>query len=391
MNEDLHKFNQSPISANEGWKEMQQLLDQHMPLKDEIAERRNFASYFIAASILLVLVFTSLKINETYPKIVNSGSIYTPPGLVQMATTGFSNSTIDKEVTRFVPTNKTAWASSNTKSEGNTKAVNSGNSKTTRAEAVTERILTTNKDIIATDVAETIKEKPALQLSVDKAVNTPLESVKNKKRHVKHLWEVSAGIGLNKSLISANATGEPNALVEVKYNVNPRFYISSGIAPYSLVKNNIGGVSKSIWVNDTARNISMYKETTTFDRLHYLDIPVTAGFNVTKHISVQAGLQVSFLINKKTSKSIEPYDFSMNRVNVPTYASIMAAMPGSTAEYDVRPKNIDSRVLAGVRYNYRKFAVGLTYQQGLSPLLKNGSINNGKNKLLSLNLLIKLK
>lgn len=387
MNKDLHKHNEPLISAEDGWKQMQQLLDENLPLK--LIKRNRFTQYLVASSILIMLMLPSLQLDEN--SLIKSSVSTTRNTLgkidnknqTAISLHNLNNATVQDLVFFNVASIKKKRTNPSLRNDEN----HIINIRAKTVSAVTVRAIEEKTTTIID--YNPVKRIDSFTTRTIHSENTQSDK-KNRISLQKKSWTFSAGVAANLPIANNAINVRPNPVFELKYNFTPRFYFSTGISPYTFVNNSTGAISKAVYLNDTVNNISMDKETTLYDHFHYLDIPVSLGVNVTKRIALQAGLQVSFLLNNKEKKVLEGYDFLMNRLTVPA-TLVMSLVPDATTEYDVKVKNIDYRILAGIRYNLNKASLGLTYQQGLTSILTNSSGSSSKNNLVSLDLLVKIK
>ena len=201
---------------------------------------------------------------------------------------------------------------------------------------------------------------------------------------------MQAGAGLNISM-GKYQVPQPYPTFDIKYATGRRFYLSTGIAVFSPVATSgISGIEKTVYVNDTLNNVSMYNEKIEYKRLHYIDLPVIAGWQLSNKVSVQAGIQLSRLISSKSSTASEPYDFNMNRV----YADVGTLLPTAApppVENNIEIRKMDYCLLGGIEYNLNKQAsISLQYQQGLRPVLTGISAPDKRNSLITLKVKVRI-
>ncbi len=386
MSEDLryYFFNNEedgnmPISADQGWDKMSALLNAHMPEKKSVVKRL-FKPYLITLLFITACVMFSLPLTENDRKAyaektaLAHHSDHTPSAAVnpsiasnklkEFVRSPLPQTSIDvhKAVQQLIQNNH-ATATTNT-------LLHDGDSNSYRQPVNIEATKTT-PIIIAKETATTAAEKPS---------SSPQKiKIKNKGQ-----WTLQAGAGLNISM-GKYQVPQPYPTFDLKYATGRRFYLSTGIAIFSPVATSgISGIEKTVYVNDTLNNVSMYNEKIVYKRLHYIDLPVIAGWQLSEKLSIQAGVQFSRLISSKSSTASEPYDFNMNRV----YADVGTLLPTAAAppvENNIAIRKMDYRLLGGIEYNVNKKAsIGLQYQQGLRPVLTGISAPDKRNSLITL-------
>ncbi len=386
MNRDIHHITDLPITGNEGWQQMQLLLNERMPAKKQWLNKRLLVSYAATTLLITALLFISLQLNTT---ILFSGMARnTGLAIVQKSTATVLPSAINsfKKSTRvvisannFANYNKNISPLFLNKKLDLPLHLNALNSSATIAEQLME-----NTD----ENSET--DKP-LNTTINNAVESPAVAAKNTvalplnktvKTKRNGYWSLLAGISIN-VVTGKHQHLQPYPVAVAKYNINSIFYLAASMAAYSPVASNIRGVSQTMYVNDTANNIRLDKETTARP-LYYADIPITAGINISKKWSVQGGIQLSVLLNKKTNKTITSYDY--RNQSPPVYPMIATS---AEQEYTMPVRNVDYRFITGLRYTINKTVIGIDYQYALQPAGKG--IHNSRNKVVALSAVFKIK
>ena len=396
MNEYLHN-GEPAISANAGWQEMQFLLEEHLPVKKSTGFSRQLLQYAAAVLLFILLVLTSLQLNNKFLptnnitsnnkkvtfndiKLNNPGpslplnknnpvSNEFPAGLQGLANDHFSAVTSDEEQLLFMNQQAAGTAIVSAKS---------GESESVNAQMIVENI-----------EKQALDRNPALGKKITGTVSSIPVSKPNEQMRPASLWQLNAGIGINADLHS-NQTLQPYPFAEAKLNINKRIYLAAGLAAWSPVSTTTTGISKTVYLNDTINNIRLYNEKTTFSRVRYADIPVSIGVNISKNFSVQTGLQISVLLNKKTKSDLEPYDYQMNSVALPLRSPTYITAAPEQHDYDVQLRKIDYRFITGVKYQLKKTTVGLTYQHGLQTS-GIGNTSKNRNQVLALNVSFQIK
>ncbi|MEO5892351.1 MAG: hypothetical protein ABIQ31_19035 [Ferruginibacter sp.] len=395
MSEDLHDITEPVISANDGWRQMQALLNEHLPVEVSILRRRQSLRYAFAAALLLVLLFPTLQLDNKFSTITANKKTFQPITAFRTANSFLTLNKTTRVVTiNKLPRNITLLKNTSVHFSYQDKQVlavqqdkinqpaAAANSPGNRAEKIINGMI--EKQTVNRLSAATV---------VTKATSASAYPKSNKKAIAKASWSLSGGIAMN-TAFSNSQDLQPYPIAEARYNITPVFYLAAGLSAWSPVSTSTGGLSKTIYLNDTINNISLYNETTTYSRLRYADIPLTMGVNITKNISIQSGIQVSVLLNKRTTKVLAPYDFQMNSITPP----ISLSNPLSTAtaanmqkDYEVKVHHIDYRFVAGLRYTQKKTTVGLMYQQGLRYVGRGANTNKNSNQVLTLNVLFQIK
>lgn len=391
MSEDLryYFFNNEeegnmPVSADEGWDKMCALLNTHMPEK-KVALKKLFKPYlisllFITACVMFYLPLTENRKTEAYAKRT-----------ALMHADDLQNTTINSSASSNKLKAHFRLSQPQTKIDVH-KAVqqliqNNHVTANTNASLHDENPAGYRQPI---DI-KTIESIPII-LEKDTASNTSEKSASSQKISIKNKckWTLQAGAGLNISM-GKYQVPQPYPTFDIKYATGRRFYVSTGIAIFSPVATSgISGIEKTVYVNDTLNNVSMYNEKIEYKRLHYIDLPVIAGWQLSDKISVQAGIQLSRLISSKSSTASEPYDFNMNRV----YADVGTLLPTAApppVENNIEIRKMDYRLLGGIEYNLnRQASISLQYQQGLRPVLTGYSAPDKRNSLITLKVKVKI-
>ena len=184
----------------------------------------------------------------------------------------------------------------------------------------------------------------------------------------------------------------PYPAVVLRYNVSNKYFLSLGLAPGSHVSTENRAVTKTVYVNDLVNNIQFYNAVNHYHDIAYADIPLLAGINISKNISLQAGLQASVLLKAKSKTYIEPYDFQMRLAGGASSGFVTnTAAPVSETHYKVEARNMDYRFTSGIQYNINKLTVNLMYQYSLKPVLIGDLTSGNVNQLVTFNVQFKIK
>jgi len=345
MIEDVHIEDDLPIPAATGWQEMHALLNKEMPVR-KYSRRFVLFSLIPIAAMLILFLSVSIRLNHDY---------FTTSFYYQ---TGNGNATInilDKE-------NKNLVSIERIKN-------NNGFHKIWRAK--NDKAVTTNTSIETRNnnssihpvhlVASPEKSKPFLkQVASINLIDIPVANTKPSFKK----WSIYAGAAVNIAT-AGNQNFQPYPAIDVRYYLSPRVFVSSGLSLFSPAQGTVSAVSKIVPVNDVLTNTSEYNEITSYSKMLYADLPIKFGVQLNKNIAIEAGLQSSLLLSKKTSVEKIAYDFQMNRIDPAavntSYAP--AAMPVQT--FEVKTPVMDYRFISGMHYQIRKTSVGLYYQHSI--------------------------
>ncbi|MBL0358577.1 MAG: hypothetical protein IPP72_17705 [Chitinophagaceae bacterium] len=388
MPEELDMNEELPFSSGAGWLEMKALLDSNLPVKKS-ATPMGLTHCMITALMFAILLFSSLHLGEGLSTLrVEANSPTVSPessaGIISIAP-GRNNYSISKSNSSTTMLEKIdkAFLTSNGDSPFETAG---------EANAVSISRLNENSSIQHTfnDIPES-KGRAGIVKSIS-LNNQPYFSITTaltRRGQQATTWEVAAGIGINMAAGKQQHL-QPYPVAEVKYNLNAKFYVAGGLSVFSPAPATVAGVTKTVYVNDTANNIRLYNDVVNYNQLRYVDLPLSVGVNISRKISFQTGLQASFLLSKTGKKTKESYDFQMNNVNFPVNPIAgMAANPGQ--DFNVQVRNVDYRFVAGIKYKQGKMSAGLTYQHGLQSPGMGMNTSKERNQFFTLNLLYNIK
>jgi hypothetical protein len=390
MNDELYNMTEPSISANDGWHQMQTLLNEHLPIKRQIFNSNQQLPYVYTLTFLVIFLFSTLQLNNLIVRISAGGNVSR-----SILNAGRSPNTIGL--------NKNKPFLTLTNFPGNFTLIKKNTALLNFNEDPVWRINRNNSNIIIHNTTESNKESMMndfIKRKPGNPVNTPVATIPGdailpskdpgNNEIEKSSWSLFGGIGLNAS-VSNSQNLQPYPFAEARYNITPHIYVAAGLSAWSPVSTGTSGISKTIYLNDTINNISLYNENTIYNHLHYTDIPLSVGINVTKNISIQSGIQMSVLLNKRTKKVSSPYDFQMNRISAPVIAPLTPMAANMQTDYDVRLHKIDYRFFAGIRYTLKKKAVGIMYQHGLQSIGSGIHTKKNSNHVFTLNVLFQIK
>jgi hypothetical protein len=239
------------------------------------------------------------------------------------------------------------------------------------------------------DISER-KNKMSIPVNALTAFNFHTNLFHVNKHQRKKSMEFAAGIGMN---IAAGERQnlQPYPVAEVKCNLSSRFYIAAGLSLLSPVAGNVSGISKTVYVNDTVNNISLYNEVVSYKHLSYIDVPLSVGVNINKKWMFQSGVQLSVLVNKRKKKTLQPYDFQMNNIDMPFSSPLVGLAANPHQEFNVGIPNIDYRFIAGIKYKINRTTAGLFYQHTLPSAALGNNKSTVSKGLFTFNLMYQFK
>ena len=428
MSEDLRYYffdnepdKQPPISAEAGWNNMRQMLDAEMPVSSK-GRKHRFAFWISAALVGVSLIFLStrlynnnqqgLSLTQNNKPVIENKEATTENNIVNTqqdkAVTEIEQSTNNSKPDNLVTKQNGVALKHNTVPFTTAKSLANNDKQQTLAtinnhQPYNEPFNINNVNSAAV-TNNTVEENTAIKNGVavneeskeskeTTATTADAKKKKNAETNVKPgSWQINAGAAMNFSLSNTLKGLQPFPFAEVKYNVTPKFFVSGSVALLSPVASKASGVKKTVYVNDTSVDVSRYNEKLNFKTLTYADVALTAGINLSKRFSVNAGLQASRLITTKQYTSLDPYDFASNRVNVVDIAGI-SPNPSAAPVYNnqVDARKLDLRYVAGINYNINKLSFSLQYQGSTKPILKGESVSNTKNQLINLRVAYRFK
>lgn len=409
MSEDLRYYffdheadEQPPISPDEGWKSMQQILDKEMPVSSK--RRRRFLFFFIASLAGIMLLATSIPLKNYF---VITSTNTTKKEKVVVNTQKEKDALQGEDLQK---NNNTSSLTANNISEtrvvapGNEKITSNNNnpalfSKKTEQQLLVSDAATQNKvdqDKSAQSNKQSIvieNKQPVSSSNKDDSKEQKTEVTvnnSNKKKSTNNFkpgWQLNAGIGINVSFENSLRSLRPYPFAELNYNFSKRFFASASLGLFSPVGTKASGVEKTVYVNDTSYNVSRYNKMLNYKRLDYIDVALSGGIKINNKLSLQAGMQVSRLLHSSKGKSLEPYDFNSNIIqtqiiDVTTLPVTPSAAPIYTNTVNVQ--KYDIRYLAGINYDLKKISLGIQYQAALNPVLKGTDVSGNKNKMITL-------
>lgn len=395
MKQYLHNSDELFESPQYGWEQMQFLLEKNLPQKETNRSAVPLLTIFIAASLLILFLLSSLVITNTgryFNWGVKGNSQFLAQNNVLSATDQVPAATMltlnNEAIQPFHSAGDKAQANNiaaNGPLTGNHAAILSFFPATAMPYRENDKAWSnslgsiTNTTIKA--VAYTAENIPSADSSKPAAKNKPQR---------KGSWDLLAGLGVNAS-IGEKQNLQPYPMATLRYNVNKKLFVALGAAVASPVSVSSKGISKTVLLNDSARNVNFYNNVKHYSRLSYVDIPLTAGVKIGKRFAVQAGVQASVLLDSKTTTAIDKYDFQMN-MSTDFPGTLLTSAPAVSEEnYTVKARKIDYRFTGGIQYTVNKASFHLNYQYAPKAALSGEHVSRAKNELISVGVQFKLK
>ncbi|MDB5279557.1 MAG: hypothetical protein JWR61_4512 [Ferruginibacter sp.] len=392
MSKRLHNSDELFDSPQYGWEELKVLLDKNLPVR----RKSNFSMVRagVAASLTALLLLSSLLTHDNYLQLVPQNNYLVKTIENKEPGTSKAEQQVMSPVRKFSVKKPFIHDAAN-----NNSAEMKVNENTINPQMLPEGEV---PDLVGIDHADLEKED---YLSLENPFSKSRHLIRplpigsgnmqlsgkavNEMQHKNKLL-FSAGVDVN-VIPGQRQNLQPFPAAEMLYKASPNFYVSMGLTAGAVVATSGHGVSKTIYVNDTANNIQFYNKVTSYTRLYYADIPVMAGVKLGKRLSAEGGVQASILLGTKSKESIDKYDFQMRQANVPQNTFMGAAAAAPENNYKVSPLKMDYRLVGGLRYSMNKVALDLTYQYALRPAFEGKQVTAARNQLLTFKIFYHLK
>jgi hypothetical protein len=400
MNRHLHNSDEIYNSAQHGWEQMKFLLDKNLPASNKKNSRQLYMTFTITASLTAIFLFSSLILkNNHHQNLLSnhlSNSAASQPLMNKInqhshteiyAVSSRKSLKIKTQHSSVPPLNfseKEEVVHSETQS--NTRLLTLAKITFDQTNDHDIKQLTENLE------AQNKRAKMHEHVSANDSLNSNSVSINNKVkiRDNENNWNLSLGLGVN-GMIGQRQNVQPYPVTEAHYNISPRFYMAIGLSIGSPASTDSYGISKTVYLNDTANNVQLYNKVTTYNRLNYADIPLIAGINISKRLSIRGGAQVSFLLNTKNTISMEKYDFQMRLSNSLPITPSFGTAAAIEKNYTVNESKIDCRITTGFQYSISKTSFNLMYQYSVKPMLTGDYVVSKKSQLITFNVLYRLK
>jgi hypothetical protein len=184
-------------------------------------------------------------------------------------------------------------------------------------------------------------------------------------------WSFSIGLGANapgsfrKNKSTGHASWDPGVypIATVEYRLSPRWSIAAGVAaPAPVAYSNMPTHTVLYIAADSLQNNTQTTASQRLARLTYLDIPLTAEYRVLRHLTLEAGFQLSTLLSKEEETMTKNTPV---RGFIAPYATTNVYYPGSPPIAQAEVTKIDPRYLLGLNYTFHRFSAELQYQAGI--------------------------
>ena len=152
----------------------------------------------------------------------------------------------------------------------------------------------------------------------------------------------------------------------VQYRMTPRWNLSLGIgAPSPVSYANMPTATDLYIAADTLQNNTQTTTSQKIARLVFADIPLTVGYQVMNHLSLQAGVQLSCLLSQQDETVSVNTPLRGAFIPLALSTSALIYYPGNHDPLRANVAKIDPRGLVGVNYQLHRFSASLQYQAGL--------------------------
>lgn len=392
MKQYLHNSDALFDSPQYGWEQLQLLLEKNLPQKETNRRAVPLLTIFVAASLLILFLLSSIGLKNTGGHFVPGNTTLSHLSVQhnKIAAVAADPIKLASDITALTPDHPVERLLGNA---GITGQVFSDNHLPVLASYPATAMPYREAGSAWSDVLASIVNDPGKKTAytaVEKTIpNDSSKPAAKKAQRKKGSWDLLAGVGVNAS-IGEKQNLQPYPVATVRYNMNKKLFVALGAAVASPVSVSSKGISKTVLLNDSARNVSFYNDVKHYSRLSYVDIPLTAGVKIGKRFSVQAGVQASVLLNSKTTTAIDKYDFQLN-ISTDFPGTLINAPAVSEENYTVKAKKIDYRITGGVQYTANKASFHLNYQYAPSAALSGEHVSPAKNELISVGVQFKLK
>lgn len=381
MDKDLHTGNFF-ISADMGWQQMERALNIHMPVKKPSAKKQLPAllpAIILSACLLLSCLHTG---TDGFQYRVSSASLKHPAANAGTISAGAHPPAV---VAKDVPARAGIAIVSNDRGI----FLHAGfPEKLLPATGFNAPVLSAYAD----EYINAAGHESMIALNNRQKPSEPEQSpARPPARTAAGRFSLLAGIGMNLSYREKNQHLQPYPAIRVQYRFNSGICLAAGVSLFSPVAGQVSGISKKVFINDTASNVQYMQETTRQARLQYADIPLTLGYRISRKWSIESGVQLSVLMQKRTTRTGQYLDYQLNDVDRPYQALLQPSAVAPQEQYPVKVRPLDPRLIAALRYDLRRVSLGVSWQYALQ---KNGSTSNAsssRNQLVSATALFRLK
>jgi hypothetical protein len=192
-------------------------------------------------------------------------------------------------------------------------------------------------------------------------------------RNPRHLprWSFDIGLAANTPGSFRKIDNEGQAKLEpgvypvvfVSYRLSTRWSVSMGLSgPAPVAYSNSPAVTSLYVAADSLQNVSQTTANQKLARLTYLDIPLMMRYQLFNHLTIEAGVQASYLLEQQNATTTVTAPV---RGFIPLYATTNIYYPGNHDPMTPQAKKIDPRCLMGLNYQFHRFSAEVQYEAGL--------------------------
>jgi hypothetical protein len=167
--------------------------------------------------------------------------------------------------------------------------------------------------------------------------------------------------------------------LQADYRFNAKLSLSTGVSIPSPVSYAHSPTNEDLLINST--NVSSNNTTTSqsttktskIGRLLYADIPLVVKWALLKHISVEGGGQLSYLVHQQMETNTQSSASGYSNNNPSGYYYVASSLTPSTANVTYyfshvpqgTVKKVDPRYVLGASYQLHRFSADVQYQGSL--------------------------
>lgn len=393
---DLHHL------ENQGWEQMQQLLDQHLPREPKLAPVRPIRPLFVlvaAACMGVLFCMPSLLTDTTYtpPFVMTLTDNPSPKELPNPSRGGFLPQYQQEENTAERPALALIHPSVTSASATNADATTINASHSPAIHSYNSSFITDSGDNSLLAAMASIVS--ITQLLPSETVNAPTEetlpvrlpiiefpmppaSTSEKLAALNKQALLSVAVQLNRNLSAKHFTTD-NSLynlpvypsVSASIHINKYISFSTGISVLAsghFDKQGVSETSTPVSGNGVASTMAVVDKDNV-RQAYYWQIPVTMDVAVRRNLAVSSGAGFAFLQKVLVQRESRTTDANANAYVTRTATPVINTLL-NRAEVQETPagklynvKSAERRLLFNVQYQLKKFNLGLQYSRALSP------------------------
>lgn len=239
----------------------------------------------------------------------------------------------------------------------------------------------------ALNAGQDLKSYPSASATVHQRIlQAKPASIAPHKAPVSH-WGLEVGVGMNVpgSMRNVTVNGrkefEPGLYpaLQADYRFNAKWSLSTGVAIPSPVSYAHSPTNEDLLINST--NVSTNNTTTSqsttktskIGRLLYADIPLVVKWALLKHVSIEGGGQLSYLVHQQMETNTQSSASGYSSSNPSAYYYVANSLTPSTANVTYyfshvpqgNVKKVDPRYVLGASYQLHRFSADVQYQGSL--------------------------